>query len=224
MEKNKNFKEFNNWLFDLDNTLYCANSGIFDQIYKRMGKFISHNLNVDIQEAKVLQKKYFVENGTTLRGLMTHHNIKPKKFLEYVHDIDFGIIKHNKKLNNLIKKIPGKKIIFTNAVTVYVKKVLKQLRLINEFDDIFDIEKAGYKPKPDLNTYKKLIKFYSLKVDETILFDDIPKNLLTAAQLGITTVHIYNKYLDKELNGRSKKIDYISNSLTEWLQKWIVNN
>jgi len=224
LEKNKNFKEFNNWLFDLDNTLYCANSGIFDQIYKRMGKFISHNLNINIQEAKVLQKKYFIENGTTLRGLMTHHNIKPKKFLKYVHDIDFSIIKHNEELNNLIKKIPGKKIIFTNADTVYVKKILKQIKLINEFDDIFDIENAGYKPKPDLITYKKLINFYSLKVDETILFDDIPKNLLTAAQLGITTVQIYNKHLDKELNGRSKKIDYISNSLTEWLQKWMLNN
>ena len=127
-------------------------------------------------------------------------------------------------MKNLIKKIPGKKIIFTNADTIYVKKILKQLKLINEFDDIFDIENAGYKPKPDLITYKKLINFYSLKVDETILFDDIPKNLLTAAQLGITTVQIYNKHLDKELNGRSKKIDYISNSLTEWLQKWMLNN
>ena len=78
-----------------------------------MGKFISNNLNINIKEAQVLQKKYFIENGTTLRGLMTHHNIKPKKFLEYVHNIDFGIIKHNEQLNNLIRKIPGKKIIFT---------------------------------------------------------------------------------------------------------------
>ena len=107
---------------------------------------------------------------------MTHHNIKPKKFLEYVHDIDFGIIKHNKKLNNLIKKIPGKKIIFTNADTVYVKKVLKQLRLINEFDDIFDIEKAGYKPKPDLNTYKKLIKFYSSAIQLLLLITQVTLN------------------------------------------------
>ena len=223
MEKN-NTTNFTHWFFDLDNTLYCANSGIFDQIHKKMGEFISNNLKISLKKAKILQNKYFIENGTTLHGLMINHRINPKKFLEYVHDIDFGIIKHNKKLNNLIKKIPGKKIIFTNADTVYVKKVLKQLRLINEFDDIFDIEKAGYKPKPDLNTYKKLIKFYSLKVDETILFDDIPKNLLSAAQLGITTVHIYNKYLDKELNGRSKKIDYITYDLKEWLQKWIQNN
>jgi len=224
LEKNKNFKKFNYWLFDLDNTLYCANNGIFNQIYNRMGKFISNNLNINIKEAQVLQKKYFIENGTTLRGLMTHHNIKPKKFLEYVHNIDFGIIKHNEQLNNLIRKIPGKKIIFTNADTIYVKKILKQLKLINEFDDIFDIERAEYKPKPNLLTYKKLINFYSLNAEETILFDDIPNNLITAAQLGITTVHVYNKYLDKELNGRSKKIDYMTNNLTEWLQKWMLNN
>ena len=57
-----------------------------------------------------------------------------------------------------------------------------------------------------------------------VLFDDIPQNLFTAADLGLKTVQVYNKKLDKELNGRSKKIDYMTNNLKEWLQKWIQNN
>ena len=92
------------------------------------------------------------------------------------------------------------------------------------FNDVFDIEKADYIPKPDIKTYKKLITTYNLDVEKSILFDDIPNNLIPAADLGLTTVQIYNKNLDKELNGTSKKIDYMTNNLKEWLQSWIMDN
>ena len=226
MEENKrnNIKKFNHWLFDLDNTLYFATSGVFDQIYKKMGEFISKHEKVSLQEAKKLQKKYFIQNGTTLRGLMIHHNVDPKKFLDYVHDINFDIIKPNKDLNSSLKKINGKKIIFTNADLSYVEKVLDKLDLSETFDDIYDIERMNFKPKPNIETYRNLINFYSLKTKETIFFDDIPKNLLPAAELGITTVHVYNKYLDKELNCSSKKINYMTKNLQKWLEKWILKN
>ena len=81
--------DFTHWFFDLDNTLYCANSGIFDQIHKKMGEFISKNLKVSLKEAKFLQKKYFIENGTTLYGLMINHNINPKEFLYKIFYVFF---------------------------------------------------------------------------------------------------------------------------------------
>jgi len=218
----KNNIDFTHWFFDLDNTLYCANSGIFDQIHKKMGEFISKNLKVSLKEAKFLQKKYFIENGTTLYGLMKNHNINPKEFLSYVHNIDFSIVKPDEELNNLIKKVQGKKIVFTNADISYVKKILTNLDLNNIFEDIFDIERMNFLPKPNLKTYKKLISTYNVK--KGILFDDIPQNLFPASDLGLKTVQIYNKKLHKELNGTSKKIDYITNDLKEWLQKWIQNN
>ena len=223
MEKNNNIN-FTHWFFDLDNTLYCANSGIFDQIHIKMGEFISSNLNVSLKKAKILQKKYFIENGTTLHGLMLNHNVEPGKFLDYVHDIDFSIVKPDNELNDLIKKIPEKKINFTNANISYVEKILKNLNLENIFDDIYDIERMNYLPKPNLKTYKKLISTYQVDANKAILFDDIPQNLLPAAKLGLKTVHVYNKKLDKELNGRSKKIDYMTNNLKDWLQKWIQKN
>ena len=220
MEKNN--IDFTHWVFDLDNTLYCANTGIFDQIHKKMGEFISKNLKVSLKEAKLLQKKYFIENGTTLHGLMINHNIDPKEFLSYVHDIDFSIVKPDEELNNLIKKIQGRKIVFTNANISYVEKILTNLDLNNIFEDIFDIERMNFLPKPNLKTYKKLISTYNVK--KGILFDDIPKNLFPASDLGLKTVQVYNKKLDKELNGTSKKIDYMTNNLKEWLKKWIQNN
>ena len=220
MEKNN--IDFTHWFFDLDNTLYCANTGIFDQIHKKMGEFISKNLKVSLKEAKLLQKKYFIENGTTLHGLMINHNIDPKEFLSYVHDIDFSIVKPDEELNNLIKKIQGRKIVFTNANISYVEKILTNLDLNNIFEDIFDIERMNFLPKPNLKTYKKLISTYNVK--KGILFDDIPQNLFPASDLGLKTVQVYNKNLHKELNGTSKKIDYMTNNLKEWLQKWIQNN
>tara|TARA_B100000029_G_scaffold499692_1_gene570428 strand:- start:1228 stop:1899 length:672 start_codon:yes stop_codon:yes gene_type:complete len=223
LEKN-NTINFDHWFFDLDNTLYCANSGIFDQIHERMSLYISKKLNINIKEAKFLQKKYFIENGTTLHGLMLNHKIKPEEFLYFVHDINFDVVKPDEKLNKLIKKIAKKKIIFTNADMAYVEKILNKLKLDNVFYDIFDIKKMDYIPKPNVITYKKLINTYKVKTYKAILFDDIPQNLITASKLGLKTVQVYNKKLDKELNGRSKKIDYMTNNLKEFLQKWITTN
>ena len=224
MEKNNRKIQFSHWIFDLDNTLYCANSGIFNQIHKRMGEFISTNLNIELKEAKFLQKKYFIENGTTLHGLMLHHNVDPKNFLEYVHNINFDIVKPDNELRNILNKIRDKKIIFTNADKPYVKKVLNKLKLDDLFDDIFDIKRMSYIPKPNIESYKKLINTYNFDAKKAIIFDDIPNNLFPAADLGLKTVHVYNKNLEKELNGTSKKIDYMTTSLKEWLKKWILNN
>ena len=85
-------------------------------------------------------------------------------------------------------------------------------------------EKMNFLPKPNLQTYKKLIATYNLDVKKAILFDDIPQNLIPAADLGLKTVQVYNKKLLKELNGTSKKIDYMTNNLKEWLQKWMLDN
>ena len=102
-------------LIDLDNTIYSESEKIFSQVDSRMKEFISNILKVDLKKAYLIQKKYFRENGTTLRGLMIHHNIKPEPFLSYVHDIDLSSIKQNLKLKKLLKEYKGKKVIFTNG-------------------------------------------------------------------------------------------------------------
>ena len=42
-------EKINTWIFDLDNTLYSADSGIFQQVHKLMGEFISKNLQINIK-------------------------------------------------------------------------------------------------------------------------------------------------------------------------------
>ena len=107
-------EKINTWIFDLDNTLYSADSGIFQQVHKLMGEFISKFLNMDLVEAKKLQSQYYKQHGTTLRGMMDNHGVDPDHFLEEVHRLDYSIVGPNEKLNNELKSLKGRKIIYTN--------------------------------------------------------------------------------------------------------------
>jgi putative hydrolase of the HAD superfamily len=76
------------WLFDVDNTLYPARCNLFAQIDVRIGTYIADCLKMTPQEARVVQKQYWREHGTSMRGMMTLHGVDPRHFLDYVHDID----------------------------------------------------------------------------------------------------------------------------------------
>ena len=203
-------------LIDLDNTVYSESDAIFAQVDLKMKRFIASELNVDYQKAYRIQKKYFKENGTTLRGLMLHHNIKPKPFLDYVHDIDLSAIKKNLVLKKLLKSYGGKKIIFTNGTFRHAENVLKKVGIYEYIDNIFDIVEAQYIPKPEKITYEKVIEKYKLFPSNTIMLDDIPSNLLTAYKLGIKTILIKNKNQQKY-----DYIDYISCDISEVINKLI---
>ena len=98
------------WIFDLDNTLYSADSGIFQQVHDLMGKFVSNHLNIEMKDAKILQKKYYKQHGTTLRGMMDNHGVDPDYFLSEVHKLDYSIVNSNKELNDQLNKLNGKKL------------------------------------------------------------------------------------------------------------------
>ena len=181
-------------LIDLDNTVYPENSNIFSLIDIRMKSFISKNLNVSLEKSYEIQKKYFIEHGTTLKGLMLHHNINPKPFLSYVHDIDLSSIQNNPKLITVLKKYKGKKIIFTNGSQDHAIKVLQRIGIKQYINGIFDIIDAEYIPKPEIVTYKKVLKKFNLIPEKTIMIDDLPINLKTAKKLGINTVLINQKH------------------------------
>ena len=86
------------WLFDLDNTLYSGDTKVFDQVDKRMSKYISNKLKVSIEEARKIQKNYFHEYNTTLNGMIKNHEIDAQEFLDFVHDIDLEFLKNDKGL------------------------------------------------------------------------------------------------------------------------------
>ena len=205
-------------LIDLDNTVYRESSNIFSQIDKKMRQFISYTLKISQKEAYTLQKKYFLENGTTLRGLMLYHNIEPESFLNYVHDINLASINKDIDLKNEIKKYKGKKIIFTNGTLEHASRVLKRIDIYEEMDNIFDIKDAKYIPKPEITTYKKVVNKYKLIPHNTIMIDDIKSNLITAKKLGMSTILVSTKKVEKE----EEYIDFCYDSLAIIMKK--INN
>ena len=212
-------KNVDTWIFDLDNTLYSADSGIFQQVSELMGKFVSKHLNIDIKEAKKIQRKYYKKHGTTLRGMMDNHGVDPDTFLNEVHQLDYSIVEPDQKLNEELDKLRGKKIIYTNANLQHVNQVLSRLELTNMFDDIFDIKMADYIPKPELNPYKQFIDKFNINTSCAIMFDDIAKNLVPAKDLGFTSVWInagYENFSDDIASSRGS-LDYETKDLSSFL-------
>ena len=217
---NKYFNKNHNWLFDLDNTLYPSHLNLFDQIDKKMKSFISKTLDISEEQAFIIQKKYYVKYGTTLRGLMINYNIDPDSFLSYVHNINIKKLNSNHDLNRELSKILGKKIVFTNGSLSHAERILKRLSIRNNIDGIFDIKMSNYLPKPDKTPYLDVIEKYNINPISTIMIDDIPANLKTAKKLGIKTVLIDNRNKNKlaiQLNNKYPFVDIQINNLTQFI-------
>ena len=207
------------WIFDLDNTLYSGDTKVFDQVDKKMSKFISEKLKVTIEEAKKIQKNYFHEYNTTLNGMIKNHKIDANEFLEFVHDVDLKFLKADKPLENEIAKLNGKKIIFTNGSKAHAANVTKRIGIDELFDGVFDIVESDFIPKPSIEPYKKIIENYKIEPQYCIFFEDIAINLKPAHELGMKTVWIKNdepwaaKYSDSEF------INYKTNNLANFLKE-----
>ena len=215
------FKEkINTWIFDLDNTLYSADSGIFQQVHKLMGEFISKNLKMDMVEAKKLQSKYYKKHGTTLKGLMDNHGIEPDYFLDEVHKLDYSIVGPDEILNKELEKIQGRKIIYTNANKKHVVDVLERINLTNFFDEIFDIKMANYIPKPEIRPYEQIIDIFNINPSSSAMFDDIAKNLVPAKKVGFTPVWVdagYENFSD-DIQASKDYLDYSTRNLSSFLK------
>ena len=214
-------EKIDTWIFDLDNTLYSAESGIFQQVHELMGKFVSKQLKIDIKTAKEVQNKYFKKHGTTLRGLMDNHGVNPDIFLKEVHDLDYSIVEPNNKLNNELAKIKGRKIIFSNANKDHIDQILNRLNLTDMFDDIFDIKSANYIPKPEIKPYREIIEKYKIEPRKAIMFDDIAKNLVPAKNVGFTSVwiDIGHENISDNIESSKNYLDFKTKDLSSFLNK-----
>jgi putative hydrolase of the HAD superfamily len=184
-----------------------------------MSSFISEKFDVDLIEAKKIQKEYFYEYGTTLSGLMKKKNVDPNEFLEFVHDIDISWLPKDKLLREELIKIKEKKYIFSNGSHDHIKNVTNQLGIDDLFDGAFDITDANFVPKPHLDPYTKLIEKFKLKPKQSILIEDIAHNLEQAKKLGMKTCWLENDEAFAKKDADKPYIDYKINNLPSFLQK-----
>jgi len=220
-------KKIKYWVFDLDNTLYPAASNLFYKIDKRMKQFIMNKLKTSETNAYKIQKRYYMQYGTTLFGLMKNHKINPKDFLDYVHDIDYSSLKKDISLNSELKKLPGSLYIYTNGTKAHAINVLKNLGIDFFLFKIFDIKDANYIPKPSENSLKIFIKKLKINPSESIFFEDIAINLKNPKKIGFKTVLIksdsHPDINDKTIRRKKEKnieyIDFTSYHLTKFLNQ-----
>ena len=182
------FRHVNSWIFDLDNTLYCAGNGIFAQIEARMTDYVMAFLKLPREAAYARQKELYRRYGTTLNGLMREHGASPDDYLHFVHDIDLSCLAPETALAAAIEKLPGRRFVFTNGCRDHAARILNRLGMTSLFDEVWDIRTIAYQPKPQVEAYESVVATAGLDPAHSAMFDDIARNLVPARAMGMTTI------------------------------------
>jgi putative hydrolase of the HAD superfamily len=214
----RRFAHIRDWVFDLDNCLYPASTGLFSLIDERMGAYIQRLLDVDSEEARRVQKAHFHEHGTTLAGLMKHHEVDPTEFLEDVHDIPLDRVAYDERLAAAMARLPGRRFVFTNGNETYARRVLEAIGVHGHIDDLHDIHASAYRPKPDPHGYALMCERFGIDPAHAVLVEDMAQNLKPAKELGMTTVWVDNGSERGNHAADPAFIDHRINDVGEWLE------
>ncbi len=213
------FAHVDTWIFDLDNCLYPASTRLFDLIDERMGAYIERLLECDRVEARRVQKAHFHDHGTTLAGLMKHHQVDPHHFLADVHEIDLDRIEANPLLDAGLGRLPGRKFLFTNGDAPYARRVLDKIGIAHHFEHLHDIHAAELIPKPSMHGYRLLVEQLAIDPARTVMVEDMAQNLVPAKSVGMTTVWVDNGSERGNHNYDPGFIDHRITDVAEWLDE-----
>ncbi len=180
------------WIFDLDNTLHDASPHIFPHINKSMTAYLQQHLQLDEVAANELRIHYWQRYGATLSGMMRHHDTDPDHFLWHTHQFPelAKMVLREPRLRQVLQRLPGKKILYTNAPQHYAHEVLKLLRIADLFDEVMAVEHTGYRPKPHVFGFLRLLQKHRVKPAQCVMVEDSLENLRTAKKLGMRTVWV----------------------------------
>lgn len=191
------------WLFDLDNTLYPPDTGFRAALEARITDYTQRLTGLARPDAYALQKRYLADHGLTLRGLMIHHAVDPADFHRQFKDLALDSLAADAGLAAALARLPGRRLIFTNADAGHAARVLSHLGFETLFDGVFHIEDAAFVPKPSPEAFERLCAARSIAPERTCFFEDVERNLEPAAELGMTTVlvraptgHVPAPYVD----------------------------
>src|SRR4029077_14774037 len=223
--KPRGFGGVETWVFDLDNTLYPHHLNLWQQVDDRIRTYIADFLKVPHDQAFRIQKDFYKRYGTTMRGLMTEHRMKPDDYLEFVHQIDHSPLEPNPALGAAIEKLPGRKLILTNGTRKHADAVMRRLDIHMHFEDVFGINEANLEPKPLPQTYDRFLKAHGVDPAKAAMFEDLARNLAVPHSLGMTTVLVVPEGSREvfreawEMEGRdADHVDHVTDDLAGFLQ------
>ena len=222
----RDFGHVETWVFDLDNTLYPHHLNLWQQVDDRIRIYVSDFLKVSKEEAFRLQKDYYKRYGTTMRGMIAEHGMKPDDYLEFVHQIDHSPLEPNPALGAALEKLPGRKLILTNGTRKHADAVMQKLEIHQQFEDVFDIAAADLDPKPLPQVYQRFLSRHGVDAAKAAMFEDLARNLETPHALGMTTVLVVPERQREvfregwELEGRDAPyVDHLTDDLVGFLEQ-----
>lgn len=187
------------WFFDLDNTLHDASHRIFEEMNRSMSEWLVANLAIDRVEADRLRTDYWHRYGTTLLGLLRHHAVDPHAFLRETHAFVSGpvlgeLIRAERGLSELFRRLPGRKVLITNAPAIYTATVLREIGLSRVVRRRYHIEQmrllGRFRPKPSPSMFRMLLAKERVHPSQAILVEDSTLNLRGARRVGMRGVYV----------------------------------
>ena len=184
------------WLFDLDNTLHNATPHIFPHINRAMCEYIERHLGVSAAEATQIRQDYWGRYGATLLGMVRHHRTDPRHFLRETHQFPDlkRMVVFDQAIIHALRRLPGRKIIFSNAPRHYAQAILDITGLGRCFDAVYSVESVKFQPKPMLSGFRALLNAEHIKARNCIMVEDSLPNLVSAKMLGMKTVWVSTGY------------------------------
>lgn len=180
------------WIFDLDNTLHDASPHVFPHLNRSMTAYLREHLVLDEAQANALRMQYWRKYGATLLGLMRHHGTDPHHFLWHTHQFpELGrMVVADRAALAAIRRLPGRKILFSNAPAHYAEAVIGLIGLGSWFDAVYAIEHVRFEPKPAPGPFRRLLRAERVVPQRAVMVEDSLENLRTAKRLGMKTVWV----------------------------------
>jgi putative hydrolase of the HAD superfamily len=182
------------WFFDLDNTLHNASAASFRGIDGSMTEYIVRELGLAREAADTLRADYLRRYGATLLGLVRHHDVRAAHFLHDTHQLP-GLEDHlhgHPHDFDAVRRLPGRKLVLTNAPEAYARRVLRTLGVEHLFDGVLSIESMAMfgdlRPKPDSRMLRWLAARLKVHPSRCVLVEDTLAHQKAARGLGMTTV------------------------------------
>lgn len=200
--------KFSTIFFDLDDTLYPASTGLWHAIKERMNIYMRDRMGFDSAEIPHIREKYYLQYGTTLRGLQANHEIDVEDFLAFVHDLPLSeYIRPNPVLCEVIASLRTRNLIFTNADAAHARRVLKALELDDCFENIVDVNAVAPYCKPMPESFQIAMRMAGESdPGRCVMIDDLPRTTRAACEAGWYSILFGQEMPDPNANA----------TLTDW--------
>lgn len=190
------------WIFDNDGTLYDdtnTRKQFREIFYQYCSKVLGVSQECASEEVARLRTKW--NTAFSAVALKKEFGLDYAEIVNQTYfKVDFekcGVSNIDPVRGRALSAITAPKIVFTNNPSMYARKVLKYLGLLEYFVDIIGTEETEFIGKPNPAAFKTIEQRYP-QFNRFIFCDDLVENLDAAKSLGWTTIWFKPQNVDKE--------------------------